>query len=33
MNTQYVDETGGHLEDEEENWAMNVFLGSCDKTV
>jgi hypothetical protein len=30
MNMQSVDETDGHLEDKEENWAMNIFLGACN---
>jgi hypothetical protein len=33
MNKQSVHETGGNLEDREENWPMNIFLGVCDKTL
>lgn len=33
MNKRYVDETGGNLEEREGNWAMNIFLGVCDKTL
>ena len=33
MNKQTVDEAGGNLEEREENWAMNIFLGVCDNTL
>jgi hypothetical protein len=33
MNKQSVDEKGGNLEDREENWAMKIFFGVCDKTL
>jgi len=33
VNRQSVDETSDNLEDREENCAMTIFLGVCDKTL